>query len=150
MLTRRPRILSNRPRLEAVRPLPRLDATPPVTKMCVVSTGRAECAGVANSAPVVRAGDADPPAHGVSEYQEGGALTCTDAAGCEVAPLVLPPAGKFGARLGRAVSPPAGRRRRFTGRRCLVGTVRAGVVAAVFALSVRPALGPEIVRQVRR
>src|SRR5690348_15718025 len=31
--------------------------------------------------PWSRAGGADPPAHGVSEYQEGVALTCTDAAG---------------------------------------------------------------------
>src|SRR5215472_12716531 len=42
MLTRRPRSLSRRPRLEAVRPLPRLDATPPVTKRCLVETGRDE------------------------------------------------------------------------------------------------------------
>src|SRR5215813_11268642 len=40
MLTRRPRIFSRRPRLEAVSPLPRLDATPPVTKTCLVRTGR--------------------------------------------------------------------------------------------------------------
>src|SRR5215469_6735741 len=39
MTTRRPRILSRRPRLEAVRPLPRLDATPPVTNRCLVCTG---------------------------------------------------------------------------------------------------------------
>src|SRR5208283_1980457 len=35
--------LSSRPRLEAVRPLPRLDATPPVTKRCFVETGRVRC-----------------------------------------------------------------------------------------------------------
>src|SRR6478735_4751203 len=36
MVTRRPRALSRAPRLEAVRPLPREEATPPVTKMCLV------------------------------------------------------------------------------------------------------------------
>src|ERR1700759_4317544 len=40
MITFRPRSLSRRPRLEAVSPLPRLDATPPVTKRCRVDTGR--------------------------------------------------------------------------------------------------------------
>src|SRR5437867_3175424 len=35
IVTDRPRHLSNRPRDEAVRPFPRLDATPPVTKMCL-------------------------------------------------------------------------------------------------------------------
>src|SRR5215472_9016064 len=39
MQTRSPRIFSRRPRLEAVSPLPRLEATPPVTKTCLVSTG---------------------------------------------------------------------------------------------------------------
>ena len=34
MVTRRPRARSRCPRLEAVRPLPREEATPPVTKMC--------------------------------------------------------------------------------------------------------------------
>ena len=36
IVTRRPRALSSAPRLEAVRPLPREEATPPVTKMCLV------------------------------------------------------------------------------------------------------------------
>jgi hypothetical protein len=36
-VTRRPRILSNRPREDAVRPFPRELATPPVTKMCFVN-----------------------------------------------------------------------------------------------------------------
>src|SRR6478735_8290925 len=47
MVTRKPREVSNRPRLEAVRPLPREDATPPVTKMCLVIRGDG-----AKSAPV--------------------------------------------------------------------------------------------------
>src|ERR1035437_2035517 len=55
MLTRTPRSLSRRPRLEAVSHLPRLDATPPVTKTCLVFTGRAACTGVAKEAPVVSA-----------------------------------------------------------------------------------------------
>src|SRR4051794_18882549 len=40
MDTRSPRIFSSRPRLEAVSPLPRDDATPPVTNRCLVCTGR--------------------------------------------------------------------------------------------------------------
>src|SRR5712691_10387316 len=38
MVTRRPRLFSSRPREEAVNPFPRLDATPPVTKMCLATT----------------------------------------------------------------------------------------------------------------
>src|SRR5438034_287663 len=38
IVTDRPRHLSSRPRDEAVRPFPRLDATPPVTKMCWAKT----------------------------------------------------------------------------------------------------------------
>src|SRR6266571_6377859 len=78
MLTRRPRIFSRRPRLEAVSPLPRLEATPPVTNTCLVSTGRGVSADVAKSAPVVIADGRCPPVHGVSEYQERALLTCTD------------------------------------------------------------------------
>src|SRR5699024_4948732 len=37
MVTRRPRAVSNCPRLEAVSPLPSDDATPPVPKMCLVA-----------------------------------------------------------------------------------------------------------------
>src|SRR3954469_19756713 len=36
MVTERPRARSRWPRLDAVSPLPREDATPPVTKMCLV------------------------------------------------------------------------------------------------------------------
>src|SRR5262245_42499578 len=42
IVTRSPRALSRRPRLDAVRPLPRLEATPPVTKRCLVNAGREE------------------------------------------------------------------------------------------------------------
>src|SRR5712692_10500707 len=38
MVTRRPRLFSSRPREEAVNPFPRLDATPPVTKMGLAPT----------------------------------------------------------------------------------------------------------------
>src|ERR1043166_4656424 len=38
MVTRRPRDLRRRPSEEAVRPFPRLEATPPVTKMCFAKT----------------------------------------------------------------------------------------------------------------
>src|SRR5262249_47836902 len=78
MLTRSPRIFSRRPRLEAVSPLPRLEATPPVTKTCLVRTGRGVNADVAKLAPVVSADGCCPSVHGVSEYQERAQLTCTD------------------------------------------------------------------------
>src|ERR1700674_3239758 len=55
MQTRRPRSFSRRPMLEAVSPLPRLEATPPVTKRWRVETGRPANACVAKSAPVVSA-----------------------------------------------------------------------------------------------
>src|SRR3954468_15801014 len=45
MTTRRPRAVSRLPRLEAVRPLPSEEATPPVTKMCRVSRAVAAKAG---------------------------------------------------------------------------------------------------------
>ncbi len=38
MVTRRPRAFSSEPRLEAVSPLPSEEATPPVTKRCLVAT----------------------------------------------------------------------------------------------------------------
>src|SRR3546814_5471914 len=42
MVTRRPRDLSRLPKLEAVSPLPREDATPPVTKTCLVGADEAK------------------------------------------------------------------------------------------------------------
>src|SRR4029079_18691929 len=39
MVTRSPRAFNSRPSEEAVRPFPRLDATPPVTKMCFTTSG---------------------------------------------------------------------------------------------------------------
>src|SRR5262245_50743430 len=39
IVTRSPRAFNRRPSEEAVRPLPRLDATPPVTKMCFTTSG---------------------------------------------------------------------------------------------------------------
>src|ERR1700722_17584776 len=56
MLTRSPRSFSNLPMLDAVSPLPRLEATPPVTKRCLVVAGPDACADIANEAPVVRFG----------------------------------------------------------------------------------------------
>src|ERR1700727_2703948 len=63
MVTRRPRSFSRRPRLEAVSPLPRLDATPPVTKRCLVSIGRDARADAAKIVSRGRcdAGDASAP-----------------------------------------------------------------------------------------
>ena len=37
MVTRIPRAVNNCPRLEAVKPLPSEEATPPLTKMCLVA-----------------------------------------------------------------------------------------------------------------
>src|SRR5215203_4512247 len=45
MVTRSPRALSRLPRLLAVRPFPREDATPPVTNTCLV-TPRARSTGI--------------------------------------------------------------------------------------------------------
>src|SRR4051812_33430893 len=45
MTTRSPRAVNRLPRLEAVRPLPSEEATPPVTKMCRVSRAVAAKAG---------------------------------------------------------------------------------------------------------
>ena len=44
IVTRRPRAFSSRPSDEAVRPLPRELATPPVTKMCFATTLLSICA----------------------------------------------------------------------------------------------------------
>src|ERR1022692_3474825 len=48
MVTLSPRSLRRRPRLDAVRPLPRLEATPPVTKRCLVEACRDVCDAAAN------------------------------------------------------------------------------------------------------
>src|SRR4051812_39005826 len=66
-VTRRPRLLSNRPSDEAVSPLPRLDATPPVTKMCFVNP--LPPPSVRGREVLLRNGVLDPyapPAHGRS------------------------------------------------------------------------------------
>src|SRR5664279_835202 len=70
MVTRRPREVSRRPRLEAVSPLPREEATPPVTKMCLVMRG--DCAKLA---PVSFVGSSDcgPPssnADGLDDHRQ--------------------------------------------------------------------------------
>ena len=70
MLTRKPRSFSNLPMLEAVSPLPRLEATPPVTKRCLVVAGRDVCADIVNDTPVVRF-SGNPLTHGISGYQAG-------------------------------------------------------------------------------
>src|ERR1022692_645084 len=101
MLTRRPRSFSRRPRLEAVSPLPRLEATPPVTKTCLVKTGRAERAGVAKSAPVVKCRRRCPPVHGVSEYQDTAFATCTDTGHHGMIPHRPPERYPFGPSTGR-------------------------------------------------
>src|SRR5579859_4527848 len=78
IVTRRPRSLSRRPRLEAVRPLPRLEATPPVTNTCLVRTGRGVSADVAKLAPVVVPTVAARRSTGSQNIRNGPVLTCTD------------------------------------------------------------------------
>ena len=74
IVTRRPRERRSRPRLLAVRPLPREEATPPVTKMCrVVDSDRPEsrCArSVTGFQPTRRTPDAGEP-DGVSPDTSG-------------------------------------------------------------------------------
>src|SRR5688500_5565664 len=82
MVTLRPRDLRSRPRLEAVRPLPSEEATPPVTKMCFVvsatgfkSTSSREGLGVAFG-PTARLGHRGGPGgrHGPRGGTEAGSL----------------------------------------------------------------------------
>jgi len=40
MVTERPRDFRRRPREAAVRPFPKLETTPPVTKMCLATGGQ--------------------------------------------------------------------------------------------------------------
>src|SRR5436305_859136 len=73
IVTRSPRALSRRPRLEAVKPLPRLEATPPVTKTC-----RTEVSGAlaerATQAP--RGLCARPPSDGIARSTGVHGNTC--------------------------------------------------------------------------
>src|SRR5512145_2523461 len=74
MVTRSPRALSRFPRLEAVRPLPREEATPPVTKTCLVGCDAAKetpvvsVPGLAELASEEAVGN--PTVHGVLGYQQ--------------------------------------------------------------------------------
>lgn len=56
MITRRPRAVSSWPRLDAVSPLPKEEATPPVTKTCLVARVCTDTHG--NTAEAIRAPDA--------------------------------------------------------------------------------------------
>ena len=56
MVTRMPRATNNRPRLEAVSPLPKLEATPPVTNKCLVT-----CAWPMEDKPIIYLGGALTP-----------------------------------------------------------------------------------------
>src|SRR5216684_3057318 len=102
MVTRSPRALSSRPRLEAVRPLPRLDATPPVTNKCLVCARRDASKGRLPWS--VRGGK--PAVHGPSGYQPtitlGGSATVSAiaslAASCR-RPVVRASQGRVRARL---------------------------------------------------
>src|SRR4051795_2823204 len=73
IVTRSPRVFSKRPSEEAVRPLPSDEATPPVTKMCLV-TG--------SQAIAVRSAIRWMPASGSRRGQQfGGVLLCRGAVG---------------------------------------------------------------------
>src|SRR5580658_5114388 len=74
MLTRSPRSFRRRPMLDAVRPLPRLEATPPVTKRCRVLTGRVVYADIAKAGSRGLCRQELLPVHGVSGYQAAGRL----------------------------------------------------------------------------
>src|SRR3954451_11620002 len=66
-VTLSPRLLSSRPSDDAVSPLPRLDATPPVTKMCFVNPlPPPPLAGAWTGRHGVHRGPIAPPAHGSS------------------------------------------------------------------------------------
>src|SRR4051794_39083788 len=83
MTTRRPRAVSRLPRLEAVSPLPSEEATPPVTKMCLVvrAEGAKACSrGCCEGSPLAvwpRRATADPRDSTVTprsvEVRRGGA-----------------------------------------------------------------------------
>src|SRR5690348_17158704 len=70
--TRSPRAVSRLPRLEAVRPLPSEDATPPVTKMCLVvrAVGANACSRVVCRGRADRRADqqSDQAIHGIPRY----------------------------------------------------------------------------------
>src|SRR5512139_246352 len=75
MVTRSPRALSRFPRLEAVRPLPREEATPPVTKTCLVGCVATKATPVVSMPDLAgfhqRRGGWKPTVHGVLGYQQG-------------------------------------------------------------------------------
>jgi hypothetical protein len=64
MVTFRPREVSRRPSEEAVRPLPSDEATPPVTKMCLVCW--LSVTDPAKASPAALAAADWPPLHGIS------------------------------------------------------------------------------------
>src|ERR1035438_4547873 len=87
MVTLSPRSLRRRPRLDAVRPLPRLEATPPVTKRCLVEACRDVCDAAANGRLpwLVRCGDPAGPRtirisadqYSPAQWHKNGAAPCS-------------------------------------------------------------------------
>src|SRR4051812_31260756 len=73
MVTRSPRDFSRLPRLEAVSPFPREEATPPVTKTCLVGPVEYVAAANSDSRGQSRYGggtvENPTPLHGVPAYQ---------------------------------------------------------------------------------
>src|SRR5687768_7314162 len=101
IVTRRPRALSSAPRLDAVRPLPREEATPPVTKMCLVVEdleGMAKT-GLPWSRFGVRAGCLTRAFREVPSLRFGGPLASVSASGAPTGPratrVSAPGRGRF-------------------------------------------------------
>src|SRR5690606_36389220 len=67
IVTRRPRAFSRRPREEAVMPFPRDEATPPVTKMCLVNEGLPCADRATQPRDTTLTRDGHPPAHAVPQ-----------------------------------------------------------------------------------
>src|SRR3954469_11519707 len=123
-VTRRPRLLSKRPSDDAVSPLPRLEATPPVTKMCFVNPlPPAPFAGAGTR----RYGDAPaplaPPAHGRSTVPGAHAsprhLQPFDVSACSASPLATPVTSA-------SLPPPRARRTRLAPTRLTSASLRLG------------------------
>src|SRR5687768_2040705 len=70
-MTRSPRALSRRPREAAVRPLPRLETTPPVTKMCFATRFLRSTTSNARARPIRQTGDCPTGEAGTADRAGG-------------------------------------------------------------------------------
>jgi hypothetical protein len=62
-----PRATNNRPKLEAVSPLPKLEATPPVTNKCLVT-----CAWPMEDKPIIQTSGRTTPLRKVAPWRAHG------------------------------------------------------------------------------